>query len=192
MTTVLLITAAPTPWDVEERLGGNPMLPLTTDGEIALREALKLLSPEPGAVYTFAGNQACEQAAKLVAQRFKLRIRNSDYLEPISMGLWQGLTRDELRFRFPTVFPQWEESPLSVNPPEGESLEEAAVRFRTGLRKILRRNRDNVVALVLRPISLQVVSGILRGENLQAICSHLHQRDGIVNIEVPEASGFQF
>src|SRR4051812_11312320 len=132
MTRVLLIPAAPTPWDAEARLGGNAMLPLTTDGEIAIREALEALPFAVDAVYTFLKNQACEQAAKLVAQHFKLRIRNSDHLEPVSMGLWQGLTRDELRFRYPTVFPQWEENPLSVNPPEGESLEAADGRFRQG------------------------------------------------------------
>src|SRR5712671_453881 len=135
MTRVLLIPAAPTPWDAEGRLGGNPMLPLSTDGEIALRKTLASISEPVSAIYAFTKNLACEQAAKLVAQQFKLRVRNSDQLEPISMGLWQGLTRDELRFRFPTVFPQWEENPLSVNPPEGESLEAAANRFREGVRK---------------------------------------------------------
>jgi broad specificity phosphatase PhoE len=186
MTRVLLIPAAPTPWDAEGRLGGNPMLPLSTDGEIALRESLKKVPDALNAIYAFTNNQACEQAAKLVAHHFKLRIRNSDFLEPISMGLWQGLTRDELRFRYPTVFPQWEENPLSVNPPEGESLEAAEVRFREGLRKILKRNRDTTFALVLRPLSQQIVLGVLRGENLQSAVAHLHSTRGMETIDVPD------
>jgi broad specificity phosphatase PhoE len=184
MTRVILIPAAPTPWDVEQRLGGNPMLPLSTDGEIALRKQLQDMTQEVDAIYTFIGNLACEQAAKLVAQRFKIRVRNSDLLEPVSMGLWQGLTRDELRFRFPTVFQQWEENPLSVNPPEGESLESAAERLKEGVAKILKRNRGTTVALVLRPISLQIVAGQLRGADLPTIISHLHQTSGMETIEV--------
>ena len=186
MTRVLLIPAAPTPWDVEKRLGGNPMLPLSTDGEIALRKTLAEITEPVSAVYAFTCNLACEQAAKLVAQQFKLRIRDSEFLEPVSMGLWQGLTRDELRFRYPTVFPQWEENPLSVNPPEGESIEAAADRFKTGLKKILKRNRDATIALVLRPISLQIVAGLLRGENLQTLVTHLHATQGMETIDVNE------
>ncbi|MDB5321642.1 MAG: Phosphoglycerate mutase family, partial [Phycisphaerales bacterium] len=176
------------PWDAEGRLGGNAMLPLTTDGEIALRESLKSLPYPIDAVYTFLPNQACQQAAKLVAQHFNLRVRDADLLEPISMGLWQGLTRDELRFRFPTVFAQWEENPLSVNPPQGESLEAAADRFRQALRKILRRNRAPTIALVLRPLSLQVIAGLLRNEDLQTITTHLHDTHGMETIEIADTA----
>jgi broad specificity phosphatase PhoE len=186
MTRVILIPAAPTPWDVEGRLGGNPMLPLSTDGEIALRKSLAAMTDDVSAVYTFTGNLACEQAAKLVAQRFGMRVRNSDLLEPISMGLWQGLTRDELRFRFPSVFQQWEANPLSVNPPEGESLEAGAQRFGEGVRKILKRNREQTIALVLRPMSLQIIAGQLRGEDLRTIIAHLHDQHGMETIEVPD------
>lgn len=186
MTRVLLISAAPTPWDAEGRLGGNPMLPLSTDGEIALRNRLSSVTDPVSAIYTFTNNLACEQAAKLIAQRFKLRVHDSEFLEPISMGLWQGLTRDELRFRFPRIFPQWEENPLSVNPPEGESLEAAADRFRKGVRKILKRNRGETPALVLRPVSLQIVAGILRGEDLPTIITHLHETPPMETIDVTD------
>lgn len=161
-------------------------MPLTGEGEAALRDAARGLSPAPEVVYAFTGNQACEQAAGIVAAQFDLKVRHSDYLEPVSMGLWQGLTRDELRFRFPTVFPEWEENPLGVNPPEGESVADAAGRFREGVRKIVKRNRGEVVAVVLRPLSLQIVAGILRGEDLGAITSHLHE--DVRGIEVVEVS----
>ncbi len=187
-TRVLLIQAAPTPWDAEGRMGGNPMLPLTTDGEIALQKLLQTITQPVAALYTYTQNQACEQAAKLVARHFNLRLRASESLEPISMGLWQGLTREQLRFRFPTVFPQWEENPLSVNAPQGESLAAATERFRAGLGKILRRNRggDGAIALVLRPMSLQVSAGLLRGEDLQTIVAHLHERTPVASIDVPD------
>ncbi|MDB5319727.1 MAG: Phosphoglycerate mutase family [Phycisphaerales bacterium] len=189
MTRVLLIQAAPTPWDTEGRMGGNPMLPLTTDGEVALRKTLQTLGePAIAALYTYMQNQACEQAGKLVARHFNVRVRDNEALEPISMGLWQGLTREELRFRFPTVFPQWEENPLSVNPPQGESIEAATERFRAGLGKILRRYRggDGAIALVLRPLSLQVSAGLLRGEDLQTIIGHLHERTPVESIDVSD------
>jgi broad specificity phosphatase PhoE len=190
MTRVLLIQAGPTPWEAEGRMGGNPMLPLTTEGEIELQKTLRTMTePAIAALYTYSKNQACEQAAKLVARHFNVRVRDSEALEPISMGLWQGLTREELRFRFPTIFAQWEENPLGVNPPQGESLEAASERLRAGLSKLLRRHRgarDGAVALVLRPMTLQVVAGLLRGEDLQTIAGHLHERTPVASIDVPD------
>jgi broad specificity phosphatase PhoE len=185
-TRVLLIQAAPTLWDAEGRMGGNPTLPLATDGEIALRRTLQALTQPVAALFTYTQNQACEQAAKLAARHFNVRLRDSTALEPISMGLWQGLTREELRFRFPTVFQQWEENPLSVNPPQGESLAVATERFRAGLSRILRRHRGQAIALVLRPMSMQVCAGLLRGEDLQTIVSHLHERTPVESIDVPD------
>jgi broad specificity phosphatase PhoE len=167
-------------------MGGNPMLPLATDGEVALRRTLQTLTEPVAALFTCIQNQACEQAGKLIARHFKLRLRDAASLEPISMGLWQGLTREELRFRFPTVFPQWEENPLSVNPPQGESLADAAERFRAGLVKILRRYRGQSIALVLRPMSMQICAGLLHDQDLQTIAGHLHERTPLESIDVPD------
>src|SRR5947207_1271235 len=139
VTRVLLISASPTPWDVEGRMSGNAMLPLTADGEIALNKLLDGIKEPLTALYAFRRNEVCEQTARLVARRFGLRVRDNDLLGPISLGLWQGLTHEELRFRFPSIFPQWEQNPLSVNPPEGEAIADAVERFRPALKKIVRR-----------------------------------------------------
>jgi broad specificity phosphatase PhoE len=184
MTHVLLINAGPTPWDAEGRLGGNHSLPLTVDGEIAITKMLKAIQAPVTAVHTCRANEACEQAARIVAREFNLKIRDNELLEPISLGLWQGLTPAELRYRFPSVFAQWEENPLSVNPPEGESLADAADRMRGALGKIFRRNRDeDEVAIVTRPHSLQILLGLLRGEPLPAIAAHLHDATPVERIE---------
>lgn len=187
MTRVLLISAGPTPWDVEGRLGGNPTLPLTTDGEIELQKTLASLDHQPvTAIYTCVNNQACDQAAKIVARHYNVRLRDCDSLESMSMGLWQGLTREELRFRFPTVFAEWEECPLNVNPPQGESLEVATARIREGLQRILKRNRGGTIALVLRPVTLQIALGLLRGEPLHTLVAHLHDTTPLETMDVPD------
>jgi broad specificity phosphatase PhoE len=186
---VLLINAGPTPWDAEGRLGGNHMLPLTTDGEIAITKMLQALPAPVTALHTCRKNEACDQAAKIVARQFALKIKDNDLLEPMALGLWQGLTRDELRFRFPTVFPEWEENALTVTPPGGESLENAAGRMRGALRKILRRHDrpDDLVAITTRPLTLQILLGLLRGEDLPAVATHLHDPTPVERIDVPEA-----
>src|SRR5688572_8966169 len=114
MTRVLLIQAGPTPWDIEGRLGGRHSLPLQTDAVAWVQQAIEQFSDPPIAVYRAKCNGACDETAKLVATKFNLRPRDHPDLNEIDIGLWQGLTRSELRTRFPTAFVQWERNPVSV------------------------------------------------------------------------------
>lgn len=184
MTRVLLIHAGPTPWDVENRLTGAQSLPLIPDAVAAVTSLIDAIATPPTAIYLHKANEACLQTAKLLAARFHLRLRDNDALGEMRLGLWEGLTRDEVRRRFPTVIPQWQEDPMSVRPPEGESLGEVIDRVQPALEKILRRNREGVIALVLRPLMMQITHGLLRHEPPHAIARHLNAVDVMQTIEI--------
>lgn len=187
MIRIVLIEAGPTPWDAEDRIVGNQSLPLTAAGAAVIESAVNQLTEHPiGAVYRCATNESTDQVARLVAKKFDLRARDNRDLDEINLGLWQGLTREQARFRFPTAFEQWEENPASVRPPEGETVEEATARLRAALRKILRRNDGRTLAIALRPTALQIALGLLRREDLPAISSHLHNHEGIATIELAD------
>jgi broad specificity phosphatase PhoE len=183
MTRIVLISASPTRWDDESRLGGTHSLPLTEAGAIALHQLVETIQTPLSAVYTFKKNEGCEQAARFVSRKFGLRIRDAAELEPMSLGLWQGLTRDELRFRYPKVFPLWEENALAVNPPEGEEFAAAVDRLSKGVEKILKKSRGQTVALVVRPMSLRIIAGLLKAESVEYIARHLHERAPMETIE---------
>ena len=183
-TRAVLIEAGPTPWDVEGRIVGSRPLPLTAEANDAIRHRLETVGGAINSVYRTAHNEACEQVAKLIAQMFALRPRKNDDLETVHLGLWEGLTPEEVRFRFPTVFPQWKEHPLAVTPPDGEPLAAAIGRIAAAVTRILRRNRNLTVAFPLRPMALQIVIGVLRRENHEAIAGHLHESVPIATIDV--------
>jgi len=183
-TRVILIEASPTPWDVEGRITGSVSLPLTAEAIDALRHLLATIPGPVAGVYRPGENEACEQAARLIAQKFALRARDNPDLQAVHMGLWQGLTPEEVRARFPTVFPQWQERPLAVTPPDGEPLAMAIERISEAVRRILKRNRDQTVALALRPMAMQIALGWLRGEAPQIIAGHLHERQAMATIDV--------
>jgi broad specificity phosphatase PhoE len=166
MTRIMLIYAGPTPWELEGRLVGNQSLPLTEEAHARIAAMVEAITEPVTAVYRAKANEACDETARIVATKFKLRPRDNDDLNGLNLGLWQGLTIEAVSARFPTVFAQWEKTPLSVTPPEGESLEEAIARLRAAVLGILRRNRDGSIALPLRPVALRIVSGILRRERI--------------------------
>ncbi len=183
VTRVVLIAARPTPWDTELRLVGSRPLPLTAEAIDSIRHLLQTLPYPITSVYRPAANEACDQAARLVAQHFHLRVRDNAGLENIHLGLWEGLTPEEIRFRFPTVFPEWEANPLAVVPPDGEPLAGAIKRISGAVTQILRRNRGECVGLALRPMAFQIASGVLMGESPQTMAGHLHQDVSIATIE---------
>jgi broad specificity phosphatase PhoE len=183
MTRVLLIQAAPTPWDVEGRLGGRHSLPLDAEARRLIQQTIDQMSA-PTAVYRARQNEACDETARLIASKFNLRPRDNAELDAIDVGLWQGLTRDTLRHRYPKVFVQWERHPDAVTPPEGEPFADAMQRIALALRSILRRNRDATIALAMRPMAMQLAAGILRGESPEQIAGHLHQSSASETIEL--------
>jgi broad specificity phosphatase PhoE len=182
MTKVLLIHAGPTPWDVEGRLTGNRSLPLTEDATRSI-EAIASSLPAMSAVFCSKSNEACEEAAKIIAERSALRPRDLPEIDAVSLGLWQGLKREQLRFRFPTAFPRWEEAPAEIIPPDGESFEHAHARIGRAVRKMIRRFGGKTIAVALRPMSQQLAAGILRGETTAQIAAHLHKVAQMETIE---------
>src|SRR3954471_23367725 len=158
MTRVLLIKAGPTQWDLEMRISGNLPLPLTDDARKDIAAMIETLPPIDS-VYRCKTNDACDDVAQMIAARHNIRARDNEQLEAWGVGLWQGLRFEDLRQRYPTVLEQWEESPETVVPPEGESFIDAIARLRDATRRILRRNRGYTVAIVLRPTALQIVAG---------------------------------
>jgi broad specificity phosphatase PhoE len=186
MTRVLLIHAGPTPWDAENRIVGGHNLPLTDDAAAAGRALVGAIGDPVTAVCCTKGNDAVEFFANLLCEKFDIKCRYVDGLQEVTLGLWEGLTREELHFRYPTVVPQWEREPLGVIPPEGETLLEAVLRVEPTLKKILKRNRDGVIALALRPLVLQIVNGLLHLESPQTMAAHMQNVDVIQTVDLSD------
>jgi probable phosphoglycerate mutase len=188
MTRILLIAATPTKWDLEDRVGGNYSLPLTPEGLEAARRLVDELPPGVEAVYRCKDNEACDELARLIAKRFNLRPKDNPDLQEFNAGLWQGMRREEIRFRYPKVNEIWQDNPLAVEPPEGETIPLVTERLHSALRSILRRNRGRMVAVVVRPVSQQILAGLLGREPLERICQHLRE---VVPMETIELSDEQ-
>jgi probable phosphoglycerate mutase len=70
-------------------------------------------------------------------------------LRNLNHGLWQGKLIDEVRTTQRKVYRQWQEQPLTVCPPEGETLESARQRVQQAVDKVLKKHKSGVIAVVV-------------------------------------------
>ena len=69
-------------------------------------------------------------------------MRIHDELQNIDHGLWQGLSLGEIKRKNPKVLKRWQESPETVRPPEGETIQEALARTLAVLKKPMKREES--------------------------------------------------
>jgi len=94
----------------------------------------------------------------------------------LNLGLWQGMKIPDIRHKQPKVYRQWQEQPDNVCPPDGEMTEQAEVRIKAALSKLLRKHKKGTIALVLpEPLATLTRHYILHdelGDLWKALANH--------------------
>ncbi|NOZ24099.1 MAG: histidine phosphatase family protein [Planctomycetes bacterium] len=153
MTKVFLVTAGQTNWDTEERIQGNLNVPLNAHGVVQIaRLAAERGDQRFDVIYT-GESQDAVQTANILAKAWRVKVRKTGRLNEVDMGLWQGLLQSEAARRFTHAYHRWQRDPLSVEPPDGETIEAAYARIAGEVREILKRRRSQTVCLVCGPLA---------------------------------------
>jgi broad specificity phosphatase PhoE len=164
MTHVVLIRPGATAYDEQARVQGVLDLPLSDRGRAQVAElARRLAGSELSALYCGPG-ESVSRTAEAIGRAVGLRARRVDDLRNVDHGLWQGLQVDEIKRRNLKVFRQWIEDPVTVCPPEGETVCAALDRVKAALRPILKRHRDETLGLVVAEPLGRLIGSYLRRE----------------------------
>ena len=177
ISKVFVVQTGETIWEVQDRIESVPGAPLTEAGSSEVERSAGELADcgtEINAVYACDGESEHETAA-VIAGALGRKVRTEPELRELDYGLWQGLTRDELKRRQPKMARQWSEAPASVRPPGGETLEEAQDRLRAAIKGILKRHKDkgDTALLVLRPVAVGLLRCLVNNEPLTQIWKHV-------------------
>jgi broad specificity phosphatase PhoE len=155
-----IVRTGETIWEQQDRMDNLAGVPLSEEGrEQARRIGMELAPHEPTSIFASNG-QSEQETARLIAEVLGRKVRTEPKLSELDYGLWQGLTREDIRRRQPSMLKQWLESPSGVRPSGGETLEEAQQRLLQALREILKKSKRKKPSpvLVLRPLAI----GLLR------------------------------
>lgn len=136
---ILIIRPGETDFDVQNRLQGSINLPLTEQGDLEVDELVNEVRTSRISRLYSSPSEPALSTAKRIAEQLDLPLKVLSTLENVDLGLWQGLCVKEIRSKQPRVFKQWEESPGSVCPPQGEDGEDACQRVAQALKKPLKK-----------------------------------------------------
>jgi broad specificity phosphatase PhoE len=189
MTQVVLIRPGATAYDEQNRVQGILDIPLSDRGRAEVAQlAEKLAEPlnrngngddnghshenrigqghghELTALYCGPGESAV-RTAETIGKAIGLRPKRIDDLRNLDQGLWQGLQLDEIKRRNLKVFRQWLDDPVTVCPPQGETVESALERIKSALRPLIRRHQDETIGLVVGEPMAQLIACYLRRED---------------------------
>ncbi len=136
---LLLTRHGETLWNTQSRIQGNTDTILNENGirqAEELADRLAALSPRPLRVYSSRHKRAW-QTACIAADRLGLPCIVQPGVEEISFGLWEGLTWNQVRERFPDEYPAWHEDRRYTRPPQGESYQDLLDRVLPALARIV-------------------------------------------------------
>ncbi|GAU69082.1 phosphoglycerate mutase [Streptomyces sp. NBRC 110611] len=157
MTDFILVRHGETIWHAENRYAGRTDVPLTEHGRA---QAAALATWAAGAGLTAVRSSPLSRArltAAPAAAACGLIPRVDERLYEVDFGQGEGLTRDEMRARFPERLAAFLADPVDDHLPGGEHPRHAAARAADCLADIAREQPHGRVLLVAHSTLLRVL-----------------------------------
>jgi probable phosphoglycerate mutase len=184
MLQIALIRPGSTDYDVQQRIQGSLDIPLNDRGLAEVDQtAERLRGRGIEAIYAPA-SQPAMQTAERIAKSLSVKWKKIERLQSLRQGLWEGMLVEDVRYKQPKVYRQWQEQPEHVCPAEGEMLSEADQRVRAALTKLLRRNKNGIIGIVLPEPLLSLARRLLTGGELGDLWKATNGHDRVELIEV--------
>ena len=162
-----LVRHGETAWNSEMKFQGHSDVPLSGRGrEQARRLAGRLAKNKIAAFYASDLRRAMETAA-ILAEPHRLPVEACPSLREINFGVWEGLTRQEIKEKYGELAGRWRQDPLHLRIPKGENLKDLADRVNETMAEITRRWLDDrEVVVVSHGGPIRVFITTLLGMNL--------------------------
>lgn len=156
-TTVLLVRHAQTQWNVTGRYMGWIDEDLSEEGIWQAEQLSRRLESRPiYSVYSSPLKRAY-RTAQIIAAPHSLPVSPIQELGEIMLGSWEGMSRAEVKFKFPDIWQAWRADPSTVHMPDGESMINVLERAATSFEDIVEANRGYNVLLVTHEVVVKLL-----------------------------------
>jgi len=119
---LLLIRHGSTLDNEQQRYTGQADVPLSPLGESQVAILGQRLAHEPIDIIVTSDLQRARATGAAIAHYHQVPLYEDPAIREISLGAWEGLAFAELRERNPEAYYGWQNKPLNVRPPGGETI----------------------------------------------------------------------
>ena len=167
-TRICLVRHGETSWNAEKRIQGNIDVGLDTAGQAQADAAAQWLSPQAmDALYSSDLLRARQTAERIGSALDLVPCLRPEFRER-RYGLFEGLTYEQSRTRYPDVYSLFEKrEPDFVIPYGGESLRQLHLRVSAGLQRLVDDHRGQAIVVVTHGGVLDIVNRLVRGTSLR-------------------------
>ena len=144
-TRILLARHGETEWNRLGRWQGHADPPLNETGRAQATALARELGGDGVAAIYASDLRRASETARIVGDRLGLPVTQDPALREIDVGSWSGLTRDEVRERYPEGFARWLAGEIGH---DGESRDELAERVVPAVESIAERHPGELVLVV--------------------------------------------
>jgi len=188
MTELWLIRHGQTDWNKEGRIQGSIDQPLNEYGIDQAKElAAKLNGNEFIAVYSSPAKRAYQTAIILMEGR-DIHIHCDSRLREINLGIWEGMTWQEVTEKYPDLLMKREADPEKVAPPGSENYSELAERMIEAVNDIVAAHPDGRVLVVSH--GMTIASFICKTQGIPLKQAYHHVPDNADPVILPWKSNF--
>ncbi|RJX17384.1 MAG: alpha-ribazole phosphatase [Ammonifex sp.] len=145
---IYLIRHGETLWNHARKYQGHADIALSERGLKQAEALARRLEREQFAAFFASDLRRASDTAEIIARPHGGKVSTLPALREINFGEWEGLTRDEIKARFPELSEQWWAAPCSTRLPGGEMLAEVTLRAATAIEDIAAAYPDAQVVVV--------------------------------------------
>ncbi len=160
---------------------GRTDIPLSRTGILRIHGAASFLSAFTlDRIYTSTLSRSID-SGRIIATSQGIDIEKSPAFDEVDFGVWEGLSFEEIRERYPEDLRLWLKDPGTYPPPQGESFKSARGRSMSALRKIIAEHTGHQVAIVAHAGILRIMIFALLDMRLHRLF-RMGQGYGCINI----------
>lgn len=183
VTTLYLVRHGETEGSDVKRYKGSLDVPMSEKGIEQVRRTANFVSlstSKLSAVYCSPLSRALK-SAEIISEPFGLTPIVMADLRERSFGIWEGMSFNEIKERYPEEFEAWADNPLKYSPIGGESTIEVRDRVINALNKIMNNHNSQSLSIVAHGGVNRIILCHIMGIPLENIF-RIEQDNAAVNI----------